>query len=204
MKQQNFVLIISSPSGAGKTSIVKKLMENDDKLIPSISVTTRDKRPNEIEGQDYFFVTQDEFDKLKNEGGFLEYANVFGNNYGSPKKFILDKIKEGFDILFDIDWQGAQSLKEKLGNLAVTIFILPPSMEELKRRLNSRNQDSEDVISKRMEKAHQEISHYNEYEYIIINKDFEKTIDIIQAIIRSERVRRHNFENFVKGLLGQY
>lgn len=202
MKQQNFILIISSPSGAGKTSIVKKLVENDDKLVTSISVTTRDRRSNEIEGRDYFFVNQDEFDKLKNEDGFLEYASVFGNNYGSPQKFILDKIEEGFDLLFDIDWQGAQSLKKKLGNLAVTIFILPPSMEELRRRLSSRNQDSEDVISKRMEKAHQEISHYNEYEYIVINKDFEETIERIQNIISLERLRRHDFENFVKELLG--
>lgn len=201
MKQQNFVLIISSPSGAGKTSIVKKLIENDTKLLPSISVTTRLKRPGEVDGKDYFFVTQEDFDDLKSKDEFLEYANVFGNNYASPKKFVLEKIKEGFDVLFDIDWQGAHSLKEKLGNLAITIFILPPSIEELKRRLTSRNQDSAEVINERMEKAQQEISHYNEYEYIIVNKDFNKTIERIEAIIRAERIRHHDFEDFIKELI---
>jgi guanylate kinase len=198
MKQQNFVLIISSPSGAGKTSIVKELNLKDKNFINSVSVTTRPKRVGEIHGKDYFFVNQEEFDLLKQEDKLLESAHVFGNNYGSPKQFVLDNLNNGFDVLFDIDWQGAQTVKAKLKNLAVSIYILPPSLEELARRLKNRGQDSDDIIQLRMQQSTQEISHYNEYDYVLVNDNLDQTITQILTIISAERLKRQNFQAFIK------
>ncbi len=198
MKQQNFILIISSPSGAGKTSIVNNILKTDKGFITSVSVTTRLKREGEVEGKDYYFISKEDFFRLKDEGKLLEDANVFGNYYGSPKEYVLDKIKQGYDVLFDVDWQGAHALKEKLGNLAVTVFILPPSLEELERRLRNRGQDSEEVINLRMNQAKAEISHYNEYDYVLVNKDLDKTLERIHFIIKAERIRHHDFEQFVE------
>lgn len=201
MKQQNFILIISSPSGAGKTSVIKSLLEKDKKLTNSISVTTRPKREGEIDGKDYYFVKEEEFEKILNEDQLIEHAIVFGNHYGSPKQRILDKLENGFDVLFDVDWQGAHSLKEKLGSLVVSIFILPPSIAELEKRLLNRNQDSKETIAMRMAQVNSEIIHYDEYDYVLINKDLDNTIETISKIIEVERLRHLDFSKFVKEIM---
>ncbi len=203
MKQQNFILIISSPSGAGKTSLSKQLLKEDPKLCLSISTTTRKKRPGEEEGKDYCFVETEEFSEMLLKGEFLENAEVFGNYYGSPKKYVLEKLDNGYDVLFDVDWQGAQALKEKLGSLVVSVFILPPSLEELEKRLKSRGQDSLEVVAHRMERAKSEISKYNLYDYVLINKDFDLTLSRILAIITAERLRRSDFSQFVDNMMKQ-
>ena len=159
MKQENFILIISSPSGAGKTSLSTQLLKEDSRLCLSVSVTTRKIRPGEIDGKDYHFIDMKQYESMLANNEFLEHAKVFDNYYGSPKKAVMDKLKEGKDILFDVDWQGAQNLKEKLGPLVVSIFILPPSLSELKRRLKNRAQDTDEVINLRMERA--KFSKYN-------------------------------------------
>lgn len=201
MKQQNFILIISSPSGAGKTSIAKEIIQNDNKFSLSISATTREKRPSEIDGKDYYFVSPEKFSSMLKQDEFLEHANVFGNNYGSPKKNIIDKLSSGYDVLFDIDWQGAKTLKEQLGNLVVSIFILPPSIPELEKRLRLRQQDSDEIIAKRMEQSKSEISHYDDYDYVLINEDFNKAMNHINTIITAERLKRCNFDQFVNNLI---
>lgn len=201
MKQQNFILVISSPSGAGKTSIVKEILLRDPKFTHSISVTTRSKRAGEIDGKDYYFIKEAEFEKMKEEDLLLEDAKVFGNYYGSPKQYVLDKISNGFDVLFDVDWQGAHNLKEKLGSLIVSIFILPPSITELEKRLKLRGQDSDEIIVKRMSEARSEIIHYDEYDYVLINKDFDKTLTRIQTIIAAERLRHFDFSKFVEKIM---
>lgn len=201
MQQENFILIVSSPSGAGKTSIVKEILLKDKRFTHSISVTTREKRQGEIDGKDYYFVTPQQFEIMKTEDQLLEYAKVFDNYYGSPKQHVLDKMSNGYDLLFDIDWQGAHTLKEKLGELVVSIFILPPSISELEKRLKLRGQDSEEIIAKRMAQAHSEIIHYDEYDYVLINKDFDKTLARIQTIIAAERLRHFNFSKFVEKMM---
>jgi guanylate kinase len=201
MKQENFILIISSPSGAGKTSLSRQLLKEDSRLCLSVSATTRKIRPGEVEGKDYYFIDIKEYKEMLLNKEFLEDAQVFDNYYGSPKKHIMDKLQEGKDILFDIDWQGAQTLKEKLGPLVVSIFILPPSMSELKRRLKSRGQDSDEVVDRRMERAKAEISKYGLYDYVLINKDFDKTLARISSIIAAERLRFFDFSKFVEDLM---
>jgi guanylate kinase len=201
MEQQNFILIISSPSGAGKTSLSKQLLKADPRLCPSISATTRKKRAGEIEGQDYYFVEKPEFSEMLLKGEFLENAEVFDNHYGSPKKHVFASLANGRDVLFDIDWQGAQTLKEKLGSLVVSVFILPPSLQELEIRLNSRGQDSSEVIARRMERAKIEISKYDLYDYVLINKDFDKTLARISTIIAAERLRHFDFSQFVNDMM---
>jgi len=201
MKQQNFVLILSSPSGAGKTTISKHLLNMDYKLVPSISVTTRTKRPQEVEAVDYYFVTKEKFKLMQESEELLESAKVFNNYYGSPKQYVMDQLSDGFDVLFDIDWQGAKILKEKLGTRVVSIFILPPSLSELENRLKIRGQDTDEVIKIRMEKAHEEISKYHLYDYVLVNKDFDKTVSRIMSIIRTERLRHIDFSQFVKNLI---
>jgi guanylate kinase len=201
MKQENFILVISSPSGAGKTSLAKSILNKDPNFVSSISVTTRAKRPGEVDGQDYYFVSKEEFDLMNNENQLLEDAKVFGNYYGSPKQHVLDKMKNGYDVLFDIDWQGAHTLKEKLGDLMVSIFILPPSLAELEQRLRARGQDSEEVVQERMNQAKEEIIHYDEYDYVLINKDFDKTLERISTIIASERLRHFDYSIFVDEIM---
>ena len=202
MKQKNFILILSSPSGAGKTSLSKRILLEDSKFSLSISVTTRAKRPKEEDKKDYYFINKQEFEIMKNNGELLEHAQVFDNYYGSPKQPILDQINNGNDVLFDIDWQGAQSLKEKLGNLVVSIFILPPSLEELEKRLRNRGQDSDESIAKRLQHSKFEMSKYPLYDYVLVNEDFDETLEKISAIIRAERLRHMDFSGLVKDMIG--
>lgn len=191
LQRRGLLLVISSPSGAGKTTICQELLEKDeDGISLSVSVTTRTKRPGEIDGVHYHFKTEEEFHELVKAGEFLEHAKVFNNYYGTLKKPVYEALEQGKDVLFDIDWQGTQHLKETVQGDVVTIFILPPSKEELEKRLRNRQQDSEDTIQARMSKANSEISHYTEYTYIIVNKHLETSIDKVYSILKSERLKR--------------
>ncbi len=200
-----FLIIISSPSGAGKSTLCSMIVKNDADIKLSISATTRKQRPGEIEGQHYFFISKEKYDQMLLDDQFLEHAHIFENYYGTPKKMVQDGISEGFDVLFDIDWQGARQLLKKFNKEeVVTIFILPPSMEELHKRLKSRAQDNEETVLKRMEKAKDEVSHYHEYDYVVINDDLEKTYQKICQIIAIHRIKRADKENtksFVTKLL---
>ncbi len=198
------MLILSSPSGAGKTTLTRKLLETDDSLVLSVSATTRSKRTNEEDGKDYHFISHAEFAAMVRSDEFLEHATVFTNYYGTPKKPVQEVLKKGKNVLFDIDWQGARQLISKEQNNVVTIFILPPSMEELNRRLHNRGLDSEEVVQQRMTKAKSEISHFNEYDYVIINDDLNESLARIREIISAEkqkRTRQIQLPEFVKTLL---
>ena len=184
------MLVLSSPSGAGKTSICKKLLETEKDLLMSISYTTRPKRKSENDGKDYFFVKKKEFDELQSKNYFVESALVFDHFYGTPKNFIERNLKKGIDILFDIDWQGAQKLVDYSKNDVVSIFILPPSNKILLERLKKRNEDSIEIVKKRMSKAKSEISHWIEYDYIIINDDIDKSSKEVITILNAERKKR--------------
>ena len=184
------MLVLSSPSGAGKTSICKKLLETEKSLLMSISYTTRPKRKSENDGEDYFFVKKKEFDELQSKNYFVESALVFDHYYGTPKNFIERNLKKGIDILFDIDWQGAQKLVDYSKNDVVSIFILPPSNKILLERLKKRNEDSIEIVKKRMSKAKSEISHWIEYDYIIINDDIDKSSREVITILNAERKKR--------------
>ena len=203
IKRKGLLLVLSSPSGAGKSTIAKALLANDEKLALSVSMTTRPKRPAEEDGREYHFISKQEFESHRKNGNLLESAEVFGHFYGTPKKLVEDKLNEGTDILFDIDWQGGQQLRQKLENDVVTIFILPPSYEVLEERLHSRAQDSDEVIRSRMAEAKSELSHWAEYDYIIINDDLNASLKQAQAILDAERCKRQRLlgiEHFVKGL----
>lgn len=182
--KQGRVIIISSPSGAGKTTICKKLLELNDLFYLSISATTRKKRPGEVDAKDYYFLDELKFKKMIENDEFLEYAKVFDNFYGTPKEPVEKELAGGRYIIFDVDWQGARIIKEKFKNNSISIFILPPSIEELRKRLEARGQDSKEVIDKRMIKAQDEISHAGEYDYQIINDDIRLAIyEIINLLV---------------------
>ncbi|MBC8950288.1 MULTISPECIES: guanylate kinase [Xenorhabdus] len=187
---QGTLYIVSAPSGAGKSSLIQALLKTQPLYDTQVSVshTTRQARPGENHGEHYFFVTVDEFQNMINHDEFLEYACVFGNYYGTSRKVIEDTLASGVDVFLDIDWQGAQQIRQKMPT-ARSIFILPPSKEELLRRLCGRGQDSEEIIAKRMAQAVAEMEHYNEYDYVIINDDFNTALADLQSIIRSERLR---------------
>ena len=191
-KNRGLMLVLSSPSGAGKTTISRELLKKDD-IIMSISYTTRKIRKNEKEGKDYYFTSKERFKKLVNKNFFLEYANVFDNFYGTPANYVENMLSKGKDILIDIDWQGTQQLKKSKKDDLVTIFILPPSKKELQKRLVKRDLDQNSEINKRMFKASSEISHYNEYEYIILNENLEKSVKDVISILKSERLKRKRF-----------
>ena len=198
------MIVLSSPSGAGKTTICKELLKFDKKFKMSISATTRQKRSSEKEGIDYFFFTKEEFmNDVKNEK-FFEHAYVFENYYGTPKEFVYKTLENGFDVIFDIDWQGAKQLSKKVKKELVSFFILPPNTEELLKRLKKRNEDSFDIVKSRMSKAKSEMSHWNEYDYVIVNENLRECVDEILQIIeveRKKRFRQTSLEKFVKGLI---
>ncbi|HJD68048.1 MAG TPA: guanylate kinase [Rickettsia endosymbiont of Bembidion lapponicum] len=185
-KNKGLIIILSSPSGAGKSSLAKALLEIDNNLRLSISATTRKPRPNEQDGVNYYFKTKSEFEELVKQNQFLEHAKIYDNYYGTPKKHVENLLNQGLDVLFDIDWQGARSIKQNAVN-AVSIFILPPNLEILEQRLRNRAADNEEAIQLRMASAQAEISHSNEYDHIITNDDFNDTLQQIHAIILQER-----------------
>ena len=205
--RRGLMLVLSSPSGAGKTTIARRLLAEDARLELSVSATTRQRRPGEVEGKDYHFVTTFDFQMMINDRALLEYAKVFDNYYGTPSAPVMAALVEGRDILFDIDWQGTQQLADASGEDLVSVFILPPSTRDLEQRLLSRAQDSADVVAARMSKAADEISHYREYDYILLNRDIDVVVAQVKAILQAERLRRDRqigLTNFVKKLRAGY
>ena len=200
VNNKGLVLVISSPSGAGKTTISKKLLEDTSGIELSVSVTTRKKRKDEIEGIHYFFKSDNEFEKLIKRNKFLEYANVFGCFYGTLKNEVISKIDNGVDVIVDIDWQGTRQIEKHLPDDIVKVFILPPSMEELENRLGKRASENKENFSKRMSEAKKEISHYKEYDFVIVNNEIETAVKKIKLILFSERLRRHRQLSLNKAL----
>ena len=197
------MLVLSSPSGAGKTTLSRRLLESDPDISMSVSVTTRSPRPGEVDGTDYHFISTEEFGLMRNRDKLLEWAKVFDNYYGTPRAAVEEALAAGRDIMFDIDWQGTQQLAEKMEADLVRIFILPPSATALEERLTKRAQDPPDVVAGRMAKASDEISHWAEYDYVLVNDDLERSDRAIAAILNAERlkrVRRVGLSDFVRGL----
>ncbi len=193
INHQPFLIIISSPSGAGKSTLCGMTVKNDPLIKLSISTTTRKKRPQEIDGQHYHFLDENDFELMKKNNEFLEYAKVFNHNYGTPKNLVEGELKNGNCVLFDIDWQGARQIRQNFAkDEVVSIFILPPSMQELERRLRARAQDPEEIVQDRMKKAQNEISHFGEYDFVLINDDLNNTYQKIRSIIEAKRVTRYN------------
>lgn len=188
--RRGLMLVLSSPSGAGKTTLSRMLLESDRDVVMSVSATTRAPRPSEREGVDYFFLSEAEFDERVEQEEFLEHATVFQYRYGTPRSFVEDNLRNGRDVLFDIDWQGTQELAQIQRQDLVCIFILPPSVAELERRLKNRAQDSDSVVKSRMARAAVEISHWAEYDYVLVNDDLETTLAKIRTILAAERLRR--------------
>ncbi len=203
IQRRGLMLVLSSPSGAGKTTLSRQLLENDSQIQLSVSCTTREKRPGEKDGVDYSFIDTPTFRGMIDRGDFLEHARVFDHYYGTPRPPVETALSSGRDMLFDIDWQGTQQLKEKARDDLVTVFILPPSTRELERRLITRAQDPPDVVARRMAKAADEMSHWAEYEYAIINKDIGTSLVQLKAILTAERLKRERqfgLSGFVKAL----
>lgn len=206
IKRRGLMLVLSSPSGAGKTTLSRLLLPADDDIDLSVSVTTRPKRPDEIDGADYHFVDPETFAERLAAGELLEHATVFGQFYGTPRRPVEEALEAGRDVLFDIDWQGTQQLAEKAPKDLVRIFILPPSTAALEERLHSRAQDPEEVVRRRMAKAADEMSHWPEYDYIIVNEEVAESLDQVRAILRAERLRRERLiglHDFVDALRHQ-
>ena len=205
--RRGLVLILSSPSGAGKTSLTRALIEDkESRLTVSISVTTRAKRSSEIQGRDYDFIAVDEFLSLRDRGELLEWAEVHGNYYGTPRRPVDRVLATGADMIFDIDYQGTRQVREKIGSDVVTVFILPPSMAELKNRLDRRAEDTRETIDRRLENARVEIERWTEYDYVIVNDDLNVSFLALKAVLSAERLRRERrtgLESFVSGLLGE-
>ncbi len=208
IQRRGLMYVMSSPSGAGKTTITRSLLKDNDDLTISISATTRKRRAGEVHGQDYYFVTTDEFREMVDNGDMLEHAKVFDNYYGTPRKPVEEALSSGKDVIFDIDWQGTQQLSEIAREDLVTVFILPPARAELEKRLRNRSRDtleSETDIQGRMSKAADEMSHYTEYDYVIINRDVDEAIQKAQLILDAERIKRRRMvglSDFVRGLKG--
>jgi guanylate kinase len=190
IRRRGLMLVLSSPSGAGKSTLARGLLGSDGGIFMSVSATTRAPRPNEADGRDYFFVTPDRFEAMASGGELYEHAHVFDHRYGTPKQPVLDALEAGRDVLFDIDWQGTQQLKEQARDDLVSVFILPPGHDELERRLKARAQDSDEVVTRRMAKAASEISHWPEYDYVIVNREVDRALDQIRSVLEAERARR--------------
>ena len=207
-EKRGMMFVLSSPSGAGKTTLTKKIAENNKNFTISISHTTRKPRPNEINGRDYKFVSVQEFNTLVKENNFFEYANIFGNYYGTLKKPVLELLSLGSDVLFDIDWQGTQQLKRIKSLSLVTFFILPPNIQALKKRLLNRHKGQEELIEKRMDNFNEETSHWNEYNYVFVNDDLDTCYEKILNVIKSEKrgisqnQNRNEIEKKIKELIG--
>lgn len=202
-QRRGLLLILSSPSGAGKSTLSRKLMAWDSTLKFSVSATTRNPRPGEVEGREYYFKTRAAFEAMVREGQMLEHAEVFGNFYGSPRGPVEQAMTAGRDTLFDVDWQGGQQIAHAMRGDVVSVFILPPSIADLESRLNGRGQDSAEVIAGRMEKAESEISHWREYDYVIVNDDLDRAFDDLVTILSAERLKRDrqpDLADFVRGL----
>jgi guanylate kinase len=201
--RRGLMLVLSSPSGAGKTTLSRRLLEYDPNVELSTSVTTRKKRPSEMEGRDYRFITRREFDDLVEKGELLEWAEVFDNYYGTPKKPVLGALAAGRDVLFDIDWQGTKQLKQVARDDIASVFVLPPSVLELERRLRTRAQDDYETIHRRMARAANEMSHWNEYDYVVINHDLDQAFAEVASILAAERLKRERqtgLSDFVRDL----
>jgi len=201
--RRGLMLVLSSPSGAGKTTLSRKLLDLDRGVALSISVTTRKMRPGERDGRDYHFIERRQFDALIEKNDLLEWAEVFDNYYGTPKKPVMDALASGRDVLFDVDWQGTQQLRDKAPNDLVSIFVLPPSIPELERRLKTRAQDDYETIHRRMAKAADEMSHWAEYDYVVINHDIDQAFVEVASILAAERLKRERqvgLSDFVRGL----
>ena len=204
--RRGLLLVLSSPSGAGKTTLARRLLASDQSIAMSVSVTTRQPRPGEVDGKDYHFIDQKTFDDMLAGGALLEGATVFGRSYGTPRAPVEAALAGGRDVLFDIDWQGTQQLRDKAAQDVVSVFILPPSVPDLEQRLRSRAQDSDDVIRNRMHKAGDEMSHWDAYDYIVINRDVDEAFDAVRAILFAERLKRERqigLASFVRGLRQQ-
>jgi len=202
--RRGLMLVLSSPSGAGKSTIARNLLDDDHTLEISVSVTTRAKRPSEIAGKHYHFISVPQFERMRDAGDLLEWAEVHGNYYGTPREPVEQAMAEGRDMLFDIDWQGALQLQEKMKADVVSIFVLPPSMTELQSRLHRRAEDTEEVIRTRLLNSRAEIEHWREYDYVIVNDDLDEAFGYVSCIVKAERIRRdrrHGLFDFVQGLL---
>ena len=208
LSKKGVLVILSSPSGAGKTSIARALVEENKSFLFSVSATTRKSRPGEVNGKEYHFLTVDEFREKINDGQFLEHAKVFGNLYGTPLEPVMESINNGKDLIFDVDWQGGKQIRSSsLNKFVISIFILPPSIKALQERLMKRAQDSSETVKDRMTKSIGEIMHWKEYDYVIVNNNFEQTLHEVKSIITSEklrRVRNSQLEKFIETLRHEY
>ncbi|TAE34282.1 MAG: guanylate kinase [Alphaproteobacteria bacterium] len=204
--RRGFMFVLSSPSGAGKTTLSRRLLQQDNGIRMSVSATTRAPRDGEVDGKDYSFITQDAFDALIEQRAFIEHATVFNHSYGTPATFVEESLTAGIDVLFDIDWQGTKQLCDHCRADLVSVFILPPSMQELEQRLRGRGKDDDDVVRFRMQRASNEISHWREYDYVVVNRDLEETLASITSILHAERLRRlrqSSLDHFVESLFAQ-
>ena len=208
LSEKGVLVILSSPSGAGKTSIARALVEENKNFLFSVSATTRKSRPGEVNGREYHFLTVDEFREKINDGQFLEHAKVFGNLYGTPLEPVMESINDGKDLIFDVDWQGGKQIRSSsLSKFVISIFILPPSIKALQERLMKRAQDSSETVKDRMTKSIGEIMHWKEYDYVIVNSNFEQTLHEVKSIITSEklrRVRNSQLEEFIETLTNEF
>jgi guanylate kinase len=205
-RRRGFMLVLSSPSGAGKTTLSRRVLEQNSDFVMSVSATTRAPRQGEVHGKDYYFVSPEEFEAMVQRGDFFEHATVFSHRYGSPHDPVMKALDAGKSVLFDIDWQGTQAISQRARDDLVTVFILPPSMDDLAKRLKSRAQDSAEVVAARMAKAEGEISHWSEYDYVLVNDDVDACARALQHIIESERLKRERqvwLLDFVRNLTGQ-